>query len=305
MKVLLCLLPCLLAVNAIKLPYNAGSDMDSLLEKSQKRQQKPRAAISTHQLAEYESYNSKFNEVAVAYARGFQAGLQKAEVIRAARSFPVAAEPDQFLIPVDKPHSVESRSIIPQPPSPSALATLKNILERKRRDHQPYHGQNLDRAGVSRAVFNWDGKAKKEVIVPKPKPAAPMPAPVPAFQAPVAPVPNPFETKSAQMWAAYAQAQNRQVIPQQPQPQQQQMMFPNFAPNPWAGLVAPQVPKVEAKPAQEGASARAKKSSMSEEDVAALNFAARHRNVYFDSAGGDPYTGGQILSRQAMIYKKH
>ena len=42
------------------------------------------------------------------------------------------------------------------------------------------------------------------------------------------------------------------------------------------------------------------------EEVARLNAAARHRNVYFDQMGGDPYSGASgVLTRQKMWLKKH
>lgn len=41
--------------------------------------------------------------------------------------------------------------------------------------------------------------------------------------------------------------------------------------------------------------------------IAKLNARARHRNIYFDGAGGDPFNGGGVLSRQNAISvtKKH
>jgi len=39
--------------------------------------------------------------------------------------------------------------------------------------------------------------------------------------------------------------------------------------------------------------------------IAKLNARARHRNVYFDGNGGDPFRGGGVLSTQNAINKKH
>jgi len=204
----------------------------------------------------------------------------------------------------------------------------RNVKERHRRSHMPYLGQNLDALGIVRAKPNWEPAKKKTLLPnvvqqakPQPRRIVPQQSMYPSQQPenpiytdryssvrrtfPNKQVYNPFAQR-----LQVAQQQMRQNVPQPYNPYYNNL--PAYA-NPYYGgfVSSPQNNnkksnvEVAANNLLPGVD-RKKKSASPEPDVAALNYAARHRNVYLDGVSGDPYSGGSsVLSRQNVYYKKH
>ncbi|XP_057317147.1 uncharacterized protein LOC130662328 isoform X1 [Hydractinia symbiolongicarpus] len=187
-------------------------------------------------------------------------------------------------------------------------------ISRQRRSRMPYLGQNLDALGVIRATPNWDeAPQKKENMPAKPSPQQihqQSGLQVASFQQPQQQIqngnPSSFAVRNgiAKPTALqFQQLQQRNSVPGF-NPYNQMSMYPQYPYPNNAGLQQEHtsVEKIDEQPGVE----RSKKSASPEPDVAALNYAARHRNVYLDSVSGDPYSGGSsVLSRQNIIYKKH
>jgi len=204
----------------------------------------------------------------------------------------------------------------------------KKSIKRHRRSHMPYLGQNLDALGIVRAKPNWEPAKKKTLLPnvvqqakPQPRRIVPQQSMYPSQQPenpiytdryssvrrtfPNKQVYNPFAQR-----LQVAQQQMRQNVPQPYNPYYNNL--PAYA-NPYYGgfVSSPQNNnkksnvEVAANNLLPGVD-RKKKSASPEPDVAALNYAARHRNVYLDGVSGDPYSGGSsVLSRQNVYYKKH
>jgi len=344
MGVLLLLATVVAVANAVRLPYLGGDIEDFIQSSKEKDLSDPSAAwivanqrpvepkpITQKQKRDSSNYNSKFTDIARAYAEGYKAAIkavQQRALIAKRRLHgmgkPVPVRPSANFFP----SPLFTRSTIPQAPQsgpeilneqPEAPMTAKSVIPSPAVPEQiPGVGESApvnspapssDHETQTLPTLNGlpDSQPGKEEIVARSKiPEAPA-APAAPKEEKKSDVPA-GEGSPEGMFAAAVSAQTtenaveKSWIPGSPSSGSDNALNMNER------STRVEMPKYQ----QEDHPAFPKVSvhQRSQEDrdkIAKLNARARHRNIYFDGAGGDPFNGGGVLSRQNAISvtKKH
>jgi len=313
---LLCLLQFLAWCSAGHAPY-FGQDLKEIAE-STKMPTNVMRPVTARQYAEFQTYSTRFKELANAYAQGYRAALMAVEAKRSKIPHPPAA--------------IVKKSTIPSAPVPMAPA-IQNA---------PVPNAPIARSNIAGFAYpkpmSLTVRATDKSSIPQPGPSA-----VEKRSAPLLPEPLQSTSAANQLPLALPQMVQRSTIPSnQPTevlPQQTstivqpQTVFPqeslrSSVPAQPAQLTVTQPQQILAETAhqtdmrstvpnspaaapvvQEPAPVETPKPMDPKEElkrsyIARLNQAARHRNVFFDQSGGDPYSGASgVLSRQSMWLK--
>lgn len=342
--------------HANRVPYLGGDIVDFISESKSPdltdpaqawivSQQKPveHKPITAKQKRDSSNYNTKFNDIARAYAEGYKAAIKAVQqrAIIARRRLQTIRNPylpqttfayPRSFIPGPNPYALSPlspldaripKSTIPQAPVPdlvpvaapepaSAAPQAKDIISPAPvSDHET---QTLPTIGGDLP----DTKAAKEdlvsrSVIPAPAPKTEQAPSVPDTEAkkksdiiaPSAPAPAVTEETAPKPAQATENAVEKSAIPNAPaSPSDIALEIKERS----TKMEMPKLPKLlrEDHPAFPQSSVHLR-TDEERSKIAKMNARARHRNIYFDASGGDPFNGGGVLSRQNAISldKKH
>lgn len=326
------------AAHAVRLPYLGGDIHDFLLNSKENDLSDPSAAwiaanrkpvaprpITMKQKRDSTKYNSKFTDIARAYAEGYKAAIkavqQRALIAkRRLNGFkPIAAAfPRRPMLPQIVKSTIPKAPVNPQAPKIQAPINTKSIIP------SPEVPEQIPGVGESREVSNPapssdhetqtlptlnglpDSKSGLEEMVAR--------STIP--EAPKVPEAVPEDHKEEKksdipsadaLFAVAAPAQtNENAVEKSWIPGAESSSFDNPL-NMNERSTHVEMPKYKQEDHPAFLKVPVHMRSQEERDkIARMNARARHRSVYFDGAGGDPFNGGGVLSMQnAISVKKH
>jgi hypothetical protein len=339
MGVLVVLATLLALTHAGRLPY-LGGDIDEVIQSSkQKDLTDPSAAwivanqrpvepkpITQKQKRDSTNYNSKFTDIARAYAEGYKAAIkavQQRALIAKRRLHtigkPLPLRPSANFLPP----ALFARSTIPQAPQPNTPDILNlqpaTDITAKSTIPLPQIPEQIPGVGVGEVapVSSPGPSSDRETNIPTlnglPDTQSGKEEMVARSTIPEAPkeekkseVPT-GEGSPGGMFAAAVSAQTTENAVEKSWIPGSRPAGSDSALNMNERSTVVEMPKYsqEAHPAFPHVPVHLR--SVDDRDkIAKLNARARHRNIYFDGAGGDPFNGGGVLSRQnAISVTKH
>jgi len=343
MGVLLLLATVVAVANAVRLPYLGGDIEDFIQSSKEKDLSDPSAAwivanqrpvepkpITQKQKRDSTNYNSKFTDIARAYAEGYKAAIkavQQRALIAKRRLHgmgkPFPARPSANLLP----SPLFARSSIPQPPQstpeilnlqPAAPISPKSVIPLPAVPEQipgvgvgetapvTAPGPSSDHETQALPTLNGlpDSQSGKEELVARSTiPEAPVAAAKEEKKSEV-----PVGEGAGGMFAAAVSAQTTENAVEKSWIPGSSSQGSDSALNMNERSTRVEMPKYlqDDHPAFPKVPVH-QRSQEDRDKIAKLNARARHRNIYFDGAGGDPFNGGGVLSRQNAISldKKH